>query len=292
MATASPLKVLRRADYEPVSWTTTSVDLDVSIREGATRVTSVLSFARNACQSQDGLIVLNRGNNVSLVSITLDGVPLEGYALDDKFLSFAVPAEAAAAVKFSLLVATDIVPESNTSLEGLYHSTGTYCTQCEAEGFRNITYFQDRPDVMAVWRVRVEASKEACPVLLSNGNRAQSGDVPDVPGRHFAVYEDPWPKPCYLFALVAGNLAETRSSFTTASGRKVSLHIFTEARDADKVSWAMESLKRAMKWDETTFGLEYDLDIFNIVAVADFNMGAVRNCCLPFCFVVASYVDM
>ena len=276
-AASAPLKVLRRADYAPVPWTTTTVALDFDIRAGKTRVTARLGFSRNAArQPENGPVVLNRGHNVELVSIALDGAPLAGYALDDKHLTFAAPG--GGAERFELVVVTDIVPEKNTALEGLYHSGGTYCTQCEAEGFRSITFFQDRPDVMATWTVRVEADKASCPVLLSNGNRVEAGEVAGAaPGRHYAVYKDPWPKPCYLFALVAGDLAETRDGFTTRSGRAVSLHIFTAARDADKVGWAMESLKRAMKWDEDKFGLEYDLDLFNIVAVSDFNMGAMEN---------------
>ena len=274
-APAAPLKVLRRLDYAPVAWTTRRVSLDFDIREGATRVRATLRFARNAAAAPGGSVALNRGHGVELVSIALDGAPL-AHALTDKLLTFDVPAAAAAAGEFELLVETRIEPEKNTALEGLYRSTGTYCTQCEAEGFRSITFFQDRPDVMAVWRVRVEADRAACPVLLSNGNLVEKGAAAD-PSRHFAVYEDPWPKPCYLFALVAGDLAETRDAFTTRSGRAVSLRIYTAARDADKVGWAMESLKRAMKWDEDKFGLEYDLDLFNIVAVPDFNMGAMEN---------------
>jgi len=275
---APALKVLRRADYAPVPWTTRRVALDFDIREGATRVKATLRFERNAArQPVDGPVVLNRGHGVELAAIALDGAPLAAHALTDKTLTFDVPAAAAAAGAFELSVETLIVPEKNTALEGLYRSSGTYCTQCEAEGFRSITFFQDRPDVMAVWSVRVEADKEACPVLLSNGNLVASGAAPGDAARHFAVYEDPWPKPCYLFALVAGDLAETRDAFRTRSGRDVSLRIYTAARDAAKTGWAMESLKKAMKWDEDTFGLEYDLDLFNIVAVADFNMGAMEN---------------
>ena len=274
------LKVLRRADYAPVAWTTRRVALDFDIREGATRVRATLRFERNAAAQpvDGGAVSLNRGHDVELVSIALDGAPLT-HELTDKALAFEVPAAARAAGAFELVVETRIVPEKNTALEGLYRSTGTYCTQCEAEGFRSITFFQDRPDVMAVWRVRVEADRAACPVLLSNGNLVEQGAAAEA-GRHFAVYEDPWPKPCYLFALVAGDLAETRDAFRTRSGRDVSLRIYTAARDAGKTGWAMESLKRAMKWDEDTFGLEYDLDLFNIVAVPDFNMGEFRNATL------------
>ena len=270
---ASALKVLRRCDYAPVPWTTTFVDLSFDIRAGKTRVASRLAFARNQAQPSDGPVVLNRGHGVSLVSIALDGVPLAGYELSEKELTFVVPAGLSA---FALEVVTDIVPEANTALEGLYHSGSTYCTQCEAEGFRSITFFLDRPDVMATWTVRVEADKALCPVLLSNGNRVDAGDAEER-GRHFAIYHDPWPKPCYLFALVAGDLAMTKDSFTTMSRKEVALCIYTAAKDSDKVAWAMASLKRAMKWDEVTFGLEYDLDLFNIVAVDSFNMGAMEN---------------
>ena len=272
MSTAStPLKVLRRLDYSPVPWTATNVELDFSIRPNLTRVTSTVQFVRNTTrQSVDGPVVLNRGNDVTLVSILLDNATIE-YSLDEKNLTFSVPPSATNLGKFTLTVITDIVPEKNTHLEGLYYSSSAYTTQCEAEGFRSITFWPDRPDVMAKWRVRVEADKESCPVLLSNGNMVESGSAGE--GRHFAIYDDPWAKPSYLFALVAGNLTKTEDFFTTMSGKKVTLRIYTEARDAEKVSWAMESLKKAMRWDETRFGLEYDLDLFNIVATADFNMG-------------------
>lgn len=272
---SSSLKVLRRSDYSPVPWTATHTDLDFNIRPNSTRVSATSLFIRNVTQQPvDGPVVLNRGNDVTLVSILLDNSPIE-YSLDDKILSFTVPPGATKDGKFSLTVVTDIVPEKNTHLEGLYYSSSAYTTQCEAEGFRSITFFTDRPDVMAKWRVRVEADEVSCPVLLSNGNVVASGKAGE--GRHFAVYEDPWAKPSYLFALVAGDLTKTEDSFTTFSGKKVDLRIYTEARDADKVGWAMESLKRAMRWDETKFGLEYDLNLFNIVATSSFNMGAMEN---------------
>ena len=163
----------------------------------------------------------------------------------------------------------------NTRLEGLYKSSGNFCTQCEAEGFRRITFYPDRPDVMARFSTRIEAEKAKYPVLLGNGNLVESGPLPG--GRHFTVWEDPFPKPCYLFALVAGDLACVADAFTTASGRAVDLRIYTQAHNADKAGFAMESLKASMAWDESTFGLEYDLDLFNIVAVDDFNMGAMEN---------------
>ncbi|CAJ2676558.1 unnamed protein product [Trifolium pratense] len=177
--------------------------------------------------------------------------------------------------KYDLEIVTEILPQKNTSLEGLYKSSGNFCTQCEAEGFRKITYYQDRPDIMAKYTVRIEADKALYPVLLSNGNLAGQGDLEG--GKHYAVWEDPFKKPCYLFALVAGQLASRDDTFTTRSGRKVSLRIWTPADDVPKTAHAMYSLKAAMKWDEDVFGLEYDLDLFNIVAVPDFNMGAMEN---------------
>ena len=159
---------------------------------------------------------------------------------------------------------------------GLYRAGATYCTQCEAEGFRRITYFLDRPDVMAVYTTRIEADKSEAPVLLANGNLTAQGDVPGT-ARHFAVWHDPFPKPSYLFALVGGRLAQVSDSFTTMSGRKVALHIYVEPGKEDRCGFAMDSLKRAMRWDEEVFGREYDLDIFMIVAVSAFNMGAMEN---------------
>ena len=177
---------------------------------------------------------------------------------------------------FTLEIETVIDPEANSQLMGLYRAGATYCTQCEAEGFRRITYFLDRPDVMAVYTTRIEADKTEAPVLLSNGNRIDQGDVPGT-NRHFAVWHDPFKKPCYLFALVGGNLACVVDSFTTMSGREVALAIYVEPGKEDRCAYAMDSLKRAMRWDEDTFGREYDLDIFMIVAVSAFNMGAMEN---------------
>ena len=171
---------------------------------------------------------------------------------------------------------TLIKPQENSLLEGLYKSGGNFCTQCEAEGFRGITFFLDRPDVMATYTTRIEADKAKYPVLLGNGNLVEEGEVGDGT-RHFTVWEDPFRKPCYLFALVAGDLAMREDTFTTSSGRTVALRIFVQAQNIGKVDFAMQSLKRSMKWDEDTFGLEYDLDLFNIVAVDDFNMGAMEN---------------
>lgn len=170
---------------------------------------------------------------------------------------------------------TWIEPQNNTRLEGLYKSSGMFCTQCEAEGFRCITFFPDRPDVMARFRTRIEANKDAYPVLLSNGNDVERGELEN--GRHYVTWEDPFPKPCYLFALVAGDLVEKQDTFTTCSGRGIDLRMYVEPRNAEKCDHAMDSLKRSMRWDEEVYGREYDLDIFMIVAVDDFNMGAMEN---------------
>ncbi|KAF2607750.1 hypothetical protein F2Q68_00043322 [Brassica cretica] len=194
------------------------------------------------------------------------------YQLDSRHLTLpSLPAKES----FVLEIDTEIYPHKNTSLDGLYKSSGNFCTQCEAEGFRKITFYQDRPDIMAKYTCRVEADKSLYPVLLSNGNLISQGDIEG--GRHFALWEDPFKKPCYLFALVAGQLASRDDTFTTRSGREVSLKIWTPAEDLQKTAHAMYSLKAAMKWDEDVFGLEYDLDLFNIVAVPDFNMGAMEN---------------
>jgi aminopeptidase N len=176
-------------------------------------------------------------------------------------------------------VVTRIKPQDNSLLEGLYKSGGNFSTQCEAEGFRGITFFPDRPDVMAKYVTRIEADATKYPVLLGNGNLLEQGACPEPEkkGRHFAVWEDPFPKPCYLFALVAGDLVVKEDVFTTRSGKKVDLRIYTQPQSVEQVGWAMESLKASMKWDEDVFGLEYDLGLFNIVAVDDFNMGAMEN---------------
>nr|WP_202899320.1 M1 family aminopeptidase [Kordiimonas gwangyangensis] len=176
---------------------------------------------------------------------------------------------------FTLTVVTELRPKENTRLEGLYFSGGNYCTQCEAEGFRHITYYLDRPDVLARYNVRIEADKAKFPVLLSNGNPGAMGDL--AGGRHFAEWHDPHPKPAYLFAMVAGKLGCLTDSFTTASGKEVTLNIYAAEADLAKCDYAMASLQRSMKWDEEVFGLEYDLDVYNIVAVSDFNMGAMEN---------------
>jgi len=207
-----------------------------------------------------------------LLSLRLDGAPLDQSACQLHARGLRIPDAPDA---FELEIVTRINPDANTALEGLYRSGGNYCTQCEAQGFRRITYYPDRPDMMAPFSVRIEADRAENPVLLSNGNPVASGELPD--GRHWAEWHDPFAKPCYLFALVAGDLVCVEDCFTTMSGRDVALRIYTEAHHIDQCDHAMVSLKRAMRWDETRFGLKYDLDLFMIVAVDDFNMGAMEN---------------
>jgi aminopeptidase N len=256
---APALAVLRRLDYKPVDFTAKKVHLDISLRAGASTVAATWAFERlytpDAGETAPRAVVLHRGDGAiqTLESIAVNGAALTpaDYALTDKTLTFTPPGLGG----FELKVVTTVNAEANTSLEGLYKSGSAYCTQCEAEGFRNITLAQDRPDVMAVYTVRLEADKAACPVLLSNGNLVGRGDLPD--GRHYTEWSDPFPKPSYLFALVAGDLALHADTFTTVSGKRVALHIYTEHRDAGRTWWAMEALKKSFAWDETAFGLEY-----------------------------------
>jgi aminopeptidase N len=259
-------------DYTPYPFTVSAVHLTVELDPAQTKVTARSSFRRNpAAENQQAALELD-GEHLELISVALDGRRLaaEKYIFADGTLRIeAVPEQ------FELEIATRIAPASNTALEGLYLSSGNYCTQCEAEGFRRITCWPDRPDVMAVFTVTVIGPQATCPVLLSNGNLLEQGALDD--GRHFAVWHDPFPKPSYLFALVAGQLVRIEDSFTTMSGRTVALHIYVEERNRDKCAHAMQSLKKAMRWDEEVYGREYDLDIYMIVAVDDFNMGAMEN---------------
>ncbi|KAG5024279.1 hypothetical protein JHK86_020193 [Glycine max] len=258
-------------DYKMPDYYFDTVDLKFTLGEEKTIVSSKIAVYPRIEGSTPPLVL--DGQDLSLVSIHLNGKALkeEDYHLDARHLTIQSPPSG----KYDLEIVTDICPQKNTSLEGLYKSSGNFCTQCEAEGFRKITFFQDRPDIMAKYTVRIEADKSLYPVLLSNGNLAEQGDLED--GRHYAVWEDPFKKPSYLFALVAGQLQSRDDTFVTRSGRKVSLRIWTPADDVPKTAHAMYSLKAAMKWDEDVFGLEYDLDLFNVVAVPDFNMGAMEN---------------
>lgn len=255
-------------DYQPPTHKVQSVDLTFRIYEGHTFVTQTAHYVRQAAKRCD--LVLNRGRDIDLLHIAINGKSFKNYELTDEFLVIPCPGD-----EFTLEIETRIYPEKNTALEGLYKSGDTYCTQCEAEGFRNITFWLDRPDVMTVFNVRIEADRKTCPVLLSNGNCVESGILDG--GRHYAVWHDPHCKPCYLFALVAGDLVSTEDFFTTVSGKGVTLRIYTRDGDQKQVGFAMQALKDSMEWDEQAYGREYDLDIFNIVAVSDFNMGAMEN---------------
>jgi aminopeptidase N len=270
--TARQPKLLK--DYAPPPYLIEEVELDFKLAPRAARVASKLRIRPNPKVATGGRPLKLDGEGLALESVTLDGKRLSpsDYELKDGSLTIAP----APAHPFTLELVTYCDPEANTALSGLYLSRATYCTQCEPEGFRRITFFIDRPDVLAVYTVRIEAERAVAPVLLSNGNPVEQGAIPGT-GRHFAVWHDPFPKPSYLFALVGGNLAKVPDSFVTASGRKVDLAIYVEPGKEDRCSWAMESLKRAMRWDEERFGREYDLDVFNIVAVSDFNMGAMEN---------------
>ncbi|MGP5710644.1 aminopeptidase N [Vreelandella alkaliphila] len=259
------------SDYQPPAYLVTHTELTFDLDPAATRVKARLQIERHPSADSQAPLVLN-GEHLTLISLAIDGSPLAdaAYQLTDEVLHITDVPET-----FMLESEVELAPSSNTALEGLYQSNGMYCTQCEAEGFRRITYYPDRPDVMATFKVTVIGNATSEPVLLANGNPVDQGALEN--GRHFATWEDPHPKPCYLFALVAGNLHKVEDSFETMSGRSVTLQLWVEQENLDKTEHAMASLKRAMAWDEQTYGREYDLDLFMIVAVNDFNMGAMEN---------------
>ncbi len=261
--------IIRRKDYAPFPWRVPEIRLDFDLGLETTRVEASLSVEPNPEAQAEDEIRLD-GDGLVLESVSVDGERREDWSRDGENLI--VPLTPG---KHTLTIVTRIAPSQNTQLMGLYASGGMLCTQCEAEGFRRITFFPDRPDVLSVYTVRMTGDRKTFPVLLSNGNPVDEGALED--GRHFVEWHDPWPKPSYLFALVAGDLVARTDSFTTMSGRKVELGVWVRAEDLPRTGHAMESLKRSMKWDEETFGREYDLDRFNIVAVGDFNMGAMEN---------------
>jgi aminopeptidase N len=269
----APPQPVRLADYQPPAYLIDTVDLVFELGAEDTRVKSRLGIRRNPAVAERGAALHLDGEALELVSLTLDGEPLGAnrYQLEPEggLILGDVPDA------FTLDVETRIAPQSNTALSGLYLSGGNFCTQCEPEGFRRITYFIDRPDVMARYSTTITAEKGRYPVLLANGNPVERGDIDAR--RHWAKWVDPHPKPSYLFALVAGDLVAVEDRFTTRSGKDVALAIWVRRGDQDKCAHAMASLKKAMRWDEEVFGLEYDLDVFNIVAVSDFNMGAMEN---------------
>jgi len=264
-------KAILRSEYKPYPWVVKGLKLKFDIGEAETLVSSEIQLKRKPGMDGDSSIELD-GQDMALKSVWVDGRELseDDYSLtSDKLVISDIPSEC-------LLEIRNIIrPQKNTALEGLYPSGQFLLTQCEAEGFRKITYFPDRPDVMTRYEVTIEADKDRYPVLLSNGNAIESGESDN--GRHWVRWDDPFHKPSYLFALVAGDLSHIEDTFTTMSGRKVQLRVYVEEENIDRCDYAMESLIRAMKWDEERFGLEYDLDIYNIVATNDFNMGAMEN---------------
>ncbi len=258
-------------DYTPPAFLIEQTDLIFKLNPLKTEVTATLLMVANPKAEPTSKVFLN-GQDLTLISLAVDGKTLaeNEYELTvDGLWLLSVPE------RFTLTIVNEIAPEKNTSLEGLYKSRTMYCTQCEAEGFRKITYYLDRPDVLSEFTTTVIGDKKQFPVLLSNGNKIKAGDLDN--NLHFATWHDPFKKPAYLFALVGGDLQSVDDSFTTCSGRIVKLQIFVEPKDLDKCDHAMQSLKNAMKWDEEVYGREYDLDIFMIVAVDDFNMGAMEN---------------
>ena len=265
-------KTVYLKDYQPTAFTIDTVDLIFYLYERGTRVRSRLTIHKTRKESdlEESLVLM--GEALKPVWVRVDGSELRSdeYTIDDKSLTLLNPPD-----RFVLETEVELTPEKNTALQGLYRSGSMFCTQCEAEGFRRITWYLDRPDVMADFRTRIEADKDKYPVLLGNGNPVERGDLAD--GRHYAVWEDPFPKPSYLFALVAGNLECIEDKHTTPSGREIQLRIYVEPENIDKCEHAMQSLVKAMVWDEQTYGREYDLDVYNIVAVNDFNMGAMEN---------------
>jgi len=259
-------------DYAVPAFLIDNVDLRFELGETDTRVGARLTIRRNPDSPEHGTDLVLDGGDLPLDGISLDGEALapERYTLNSTSLTLHEVPDA-----FVLETHTRLRPQDNTSLEGLYKSSGNFCTQCEAQGFRKITWYPDRPDVMARFTTTVVAERRRYPVLLSNGNPVERGEMED--GRHWVRWEDPYPKPCYLFALVAGDLVCIEDHHTTASGREVALRIYVEAHNRDRCAHAMASLKKAMRWDKARFGREYDLDIYMIVAVDDFNMGAMEN---------------
>ncbi|RFF30969.1 aminopeptidase N [Wenzhouxiangella sediminis] len=264
-----PRTPVLRQEYRPPAWWVDHVELEFDLDATETRVTSRMSVRRNPEVDAEPLTLSGAGLETKRVEIDGEPAKFDERGADETLVVEGVPERAE--------VTTEVVvhPERNTALEGLYKSGAMLLTQCEAEGFRKITWFPDRPDVMATYRVRLAGDRERFPVLLSNGNCMETGELDD--GRHFAVWNDPFPKPSYLFAIVAGELSELADTFTTRSGREVALKFYSEPENIGQLDHAMESLKKSMAWDEERFGLEYDLDVFHVVATHDFNMGAMEN---------------
>ena len=273
---AAPMAPVKLSEYRPPDWLIDAVRLTVALDETETRIHARLEVRRNPARAAEGPadFALD-GRELRFETAAIDGVVLAPDAATFTDEGLVVAADRLPGDRFVWECVTIVNPRANTSLEGLYMSRDMFCTQCEAQGFRKITYFPDRPDVMSVYEVRIEADKTRYPVLLSNGNPVSDGDLPD--GRRYAEWRDPFPKPSYLFALVAGDLVASRDDFRTRSGRDVALALYTRPGDENKTAYALDALKRSMAWDERVYGREYDLDLFMIVAVDDFNMGAMEN---------------
>jgi aminopeptidase N len=261
---------IHRQDYQPPAYLADSIDIGFDLDPGHTRVAARSTLRRNPDSKQRELIL--HGDSLQLVALRMNGKALSKREYSLRTGTLRIPNAPDHVV---LEIETLIEPEKNTSLMGLYVSNGNFFTQCEAEGFRKITYFPDRPDVMAKYRVMLRADKQQYPVLLSNGNLIEEGDLGD--GRHYALWEDPFKKPSYLFALVAGKLVCEEQHIRLKSGRDALLQVWVEEGNLDKTAHAMSSLIKSIRWDEERFGLELDLDRFMIVAVGDFNMGAMEN---------------
>ncbi|MGL4858316.1 MAG: M1 family aminopeptidase, partial [Enterobacteriaceae bacterium] len=260
-------KAQYRHDYRSPDYTVTELALQFELDAALTRVTATSHLQRLVSQPVD--LLLN-GEGLTLISVEVDGTAWPHYQQEEGGLLLSqLPAEC------ELVIINEISPAQNSALEGLYQSGDALCTQCESDGFRRITYFLDRPDVLARYRTRLIADKKRYPILLSNGNRVAQGELAD--GRHWVEWQDPFPKPSYLFALVAGDLDLLQDQFVTASGRTVALELYVDKGNVDRAHWAMTCLKNAMAWDEQRFNLEYDLDIYMLVAVYFFNMGAMEN---------------
>jgi len=266
IAAAAP-QAIRREDYRQPDWLVPEIALDFDLDPAATRVRATLHVTRNG--AHDRALVLN-GDGLELAAVKVDGADVQDWRMDGQDLVIPLTGDA-----HTIETEVVIAPERNTQLQGLYASSSMLCTQCEAEGFRRITFFPDRPDVLSKYKVRMTGDKARFPVLLANGDPIAQGDAEG--GRHWAEWHDPFPKPSYLFALVAGDLVANTGSFTTMSGREVQLGIYVRAPDLPKTDHALHALKLSMKWDEDVYGREYDLDVFNIVAVDDFNFGAMEN---------------
>lgn len=272
MRTETPPTV-RLDEYRPSDHLIDRVELDVRLDPRDTRVTATLALRPNPVGRAGAALVLD-GDELTLLALELDGQGLapEAYLAGPSGLTLHTPPQR----PFTLRIETRLDPTANTRLMGLYRSNGVYCTQCEADGFRRITYFLDRPDVLSIYTTRIEAERAAAPVLLGNGNPVEAGEVPGT-GRHYAIWHDPLPKPAYLFALVGGRLDRVSKPFTTMEGRQVEIAVYVEPGKAARAAYALDAVERSMAWDETAFGRAYDLDVFNVVAVSDFNMGAMEN---------------